>query len=78
MIVCSSLNPRSKTGDQAMDTIKDQVLTNADRCDSCSAQALVRVAKGDAILDFCYHHYTKNVFFLVGWDKVEDNRGDLR
>lgn len=31
-------------------------LTAADRCDSCGAQAYIRVAIGDSELLFCAHH----------------------
>jgi len=35
-------------------------LTAADRCDSCGAQAYIRVAIGDSELLFCAHHGRKH------------------
>lgn len=35
-------------------------LTAADRCDSCGAQAYVRVSIGDSELLFCAHHGKKH------------------
>lgn len=53
------------------------MLTNADRCDAaCPAQALVRVAFLEGVLDFCSHHYDKAVlpeYVTV----VIDNRKEL-
>lgn len=39
--------------------VQEPVLTSADRCDRCQAQAyvLVRLPSGQA-LQFCVHHYT--------------------
>ena len=34
-------------------------LLSTDRCDSCAAQAYVRVTNGTSELDFCGHHFTK-------------------
>lgn len=50
-----------------MDT-KDYVLTNADRCDSCGAQALVWAEgmKGGELF-FCGHHFAKNEAKIVEW-----------
>lgn len=39
---------------------KKYVLKIADRCDSCSAQALVLVKGFSGELMFCGHHYTKH------------------
>lgn len=38
---------------------KEWILTAIDRCDSCSAQAYVRVKGSTGTLDFCAHHYDK-------------------
>lgn len=38
---------------------KEWVLTTFDRCDSCSAQAYVRIKGSTGSLDFCGHHYEK-------------------
>jgi hypothetical protein len=35
-------------------------LTSADRCDSCGAQAYIRVSIGDSELLFCAHHGKKH------------------
>lgn len=44
-------------------------LVSTDRCDSCNAQAYVRVTKGAQELDFCGHHFTKHGEMLdaLGW-----------
>jgi hypothetical protein len=39
---------------------KEWLLTGNDRCDSCGAQAYVRVTGVTGILDFCGHHYTRH------------------
>lgn len=38
----------------------DRPLTALDRCDSCGAQAYVRVVLGDSELLFCGHHAKKH------------------
>lgn len=38
---------------------KDKILNALDRCDSCGAQAYVRVIGVTGELDFCSHHYAK-------------------
>ena len=38
---------------------KEWVLTALDRCDSCAAQALVKVTGLTGDLMFCGHHYNK-------------------
>jgi hypothetical protein len=38
---------------------KEKMLTALDRCDSCGAQAYVRVTGVSGELDFCGHHYDK-------------------
>lgn len=38
----------------------DRPLTGLDRCDSCGAQAYVRVALNDSELLFCGHHARKH------------------
>lgn len=39
---------------------QEWVLTGLNRCDSCGAQAYVRVTGVTGSLDFCGHHYSKN------------------
>jgi hypothetical protein len=41
------------------ETKKEKTLTSSDRCDSCGAQAYVRVSGVSGELTFCGHHYTK-------------------
>ena len=52
-----------------------------DRCDACTAQALVRVVRGlGELLDFCQHHYNENASkladagFVVGQDVRKEAR----
>ncbi|MCI7304664.1 MULTISPECIES: DUF7455 domain-containing protein [Trueperella] len=37
------------------------VLTAADRCDACNAQAYVRVELSSGQLQFCAHHWRKHM-----------------
>ena len=39
---------------------KEWVLNATDRCDSCAAEALVKVTGLSGDLIFCGHHYNKN------------------
>lgn len=41
-------------------TIESQALSQSDRCDSCGAQALIRVVLPYGELLFCGHHFTKH------------------
>ena len=41
-------------------TIEPAALTQADRCDRCGAQALIRVVLPYGELLFCGHHYAKH------------------
>jgi hypothetical protein len=45
-----------------------------DRCDSCSAQAVVEVRRGDQRLMFCGHHYHQHHAALTaqGFEPVEE------
>lgn len=62
----------------------EQTLDANDRCDRCSAGALVRVALGTLdkvlFLDFCGHHYARNETELIlsGWSPVVDLRPGIR
>lgn len=57
---------------------KEYVLTAMDRCDSCSAQALVKVEGLGGDLLFCGHHYGKNEEALKGWAfKTTDERDKI-
>ena len=53
-------------------TIKEPVwvLTANDRCDSCSAEALVSVKGVSGELLFCGHHYNKIMNNSVGYEKM--------
>lgn len=46
------------------------VLTANDRCDSCQAQAYVKVTGVTGELLFCAHHYNKIMDNAVGYDKM--------
>jgi hypothetical protein len=46
------------------------VLSPLDRCDSCSAEALVRVTGISGQLFFCGHHYNKIMDNKAGYDKM--------
>jgi hypothetical protein len=55
--------------------VKDEVkqewqLSRIDRCDRCSAEALVRVTGLNGDLLFCGHHYNKIMDNAVGYDKM--------
>jgi hypothetical protein len=46
------------------------MLDATDRCDSCAAQAYVKVIGEPGELLFCSHHYNKIVDNPVGYDKM--------
>ncbi len=46
------------------------ILTAQDRCDRCSAEALVRVTGLSGELMFCGHHYNNVMDNAVGYDKM--------
>jgi len=46
------------------------ILDATDRCDSCAAQAYVKVIGKIGELVFCNHHYNKIVDNAVGYDKM--------
>ena len=45
--------------DPSIDEVSNHQLTAADRCDSCGAQAYVRVTMASGELLFCAHHGAK-------------------
>lgn len=51
---------------------EDQIwmLDATDRCDSCAAQAYVKVIGKSGELMFCNHHYNKIMDNAVGYDKM--------
>lgn len=55
------------------------VLTAADRCDRCQAQAIVRHVKGDLTMDFCKHHDKVHspALFAQGFICIVDNADAL-
>jgi hypothetical protein len=46
------------------------ILDATDRCDSCAAQAYVKVIGRVGELLFCSHHYNKIMDNAVGYDKM--------
>ena len=54
------------------------VLTAMDRCDKCSAQALVKAEGIGGEIYFCGHHYAKNEQALAAWAfKITDERDKI-
>jgi hypothetical protein len=49
---------------------KQWTLTADDRCDKCSAQALVKVKGLKGELTFCNHHYEKIVNNTISYEKL--------
>lgn len=49
---------------------KEWTLGPQDRCDSCSAEALVKVKGVSGELLFCGHHYNKIMNDKIGYDKM--------
>ena len=49
---------------------KDWVLKATDRCDSCAAEALVKVTGLTGDLMFCGHHYNKIMDNAEGYKKM--------
>lgn len=45
-------------------TVEPEALTQSDRCDSCGAQALIRVVLPYGELLFCGHHFSKHAATL--------------
>lgn len=50
--------------------VKEWTLTAHDRCDSCSAQAYIRVTGVSGDLQFCGHHYEKIMNNPSGYEKM--------
>ena len=46
------------------------LLDATDRCDSCAAQAYVKVIGTTGELLFCGHHYNKIVDNAIGYEKI--------
>jgi hypothetical protein len=49
---------------------KEWILKPTDRCDSCAAEALVRVTGLSGELTFCGHHYSKIMDNPEGYKKM--------
>ena len=45
--------------------VKERVLTTADRCDACGAQAYFLVELKTGSLSFCRHHFSKHEDTLI-------------
>lgn len=56
--------------DSILDQDKEWILSAQDRCDSCSAEALVRVKGVSGQLFFCGHHYNKIMDDPIGYEKM--------
>jgi hypothetical protein len=52
------------------EVVKEWVLKATDRCDSCAAEALVRVTGLSGDLMFCGHHYNKIMDNAEGYKKM--------
>lgn len=54
-------------------------LNLTDACDRCGATTMVRLRKGELVIDFCGHHFRVNVDALTmqGWLVHEDKRREL-
>ena len=52
------------------DVEQEWKLSPLDRCDSCNAEALVRVTGLTGELLFCGHHYNKIMDTATGYDKM--------
>jgi hypothetical protein len=50
--------------------VKEWVLKATDRCDSCAAEALVKVSGINGELMFCGHHYNKIMDNAEGYAKM--------
>jgi hypothetical protein len=50
---------------------KEKILNASDRCDSCGAQAYVKVTGVSGELTFCSHHYTKIMSSDSGKNSME-------
>ena len=49
---------------------KEWILNAVDRCDSCAAEALVKVTGISGDLMFCGHHYNKIIDNAEGYKKM--------
>jgi len=49
---------------------KEWILSAIDRCDSCAAEALVKITGLPGDLMFCGHHYNKIIDDKKGYEKI--------
>lgn len=56
-----NINMNSQVKEKTVEEKKEWTLTANDRCDSCGAQAYVKIAGSTGELLFCAHHYNKIV-----------------
>ena len=49
---------------------KEWILSAIDRCDSCAAEALIKVTGISGDLMFCGHHYNKIIDDAEGYKKI--------
>ena len=52
------------------EVVKEWILKASDRCDSCAAEALVKVTGLSGDLMFCGHHYNKIMDNAEGYKKM--------
>ncbi len=67
--------PITESGSIMFSMVKDEVeqqweLSPSDRCDRCSAEALVKVTGISGELLFCGHHYNKIMVDAEGYKKM--------
>ena len=73
---------QTTAGNTAVEERPARLLTAMDRCDSCGAQAYIRVNIGDSELLFCAHHGRRHQAKLeqiaTGWHDESDRLLDER
>jgi hypothetical protein len=52
------------------EVVKEWILKASDRCDSCAAEALVKISGLSGDLMFCGHHYNKIMDNPEGYKKM--------
>jgi len=59
-----------KIFNREVDEVKEWILNPKDRCDSCNAEALVKVTGMSGDLMFCGHHYNKIMAMPDGYNSM--------
>jgi hypothetical protein len=59
-----------KIFNREVDEVKEWILSPKDRCDSCNAEALVKVTGISGDLLFCGHHYNKIMAIPDGYNSM--------